>query len=377
MTSSATHAYFATVARGLEPIAARELRNLGAQNITEDYMGVHFSGDRELLYRVNLWSRTMFRILMPLREFGCNDAQELYDNVKAIAWEDFLSPDKTLSVRATGGNETLNHTHFTALQVKKAIVDRQWKQFGTRSSVDRDRPDVSINLHVHNDQAVISLDSSGDSLHRRGYRPAVGAAPLKETLASALLALAEYDPSLPLVDPMCGSGTIAIEAGLIARNIAPGLFREEFGFMGWEDFDAALWDRICDEAIAEQRPAPALIEASDIDLHAIGHARHNAELCGLESTIQFRERDVRDLQAPSDRGMVICNPPYGERLGEVEELGVFYKQFGDVLKQQFKGWVAYILTTKPLSKRVGLKAAKRFPIDNGGLACTLLRYELY
>lgn len=377
MTSSDTHAYFATVARGLEPIAARELRNLGAHNITEDYMGVHFSGDQALLYRVNLWSRTMFRILMPLREFGCNDAQELYENVKAIAWEDVLSPEKTISVRTTGGNAALNHTHFTALQVKKAIVDRQWKQFGTRSSVDRDQPDVAINLHVHNDRAVLSLDSSGDSLHRRGYRPAVGAAPLKETLASALLALAEYDPSLPLVDPMCGSGTIAIEAGLIARNIAPGLFREEFGFMGWADFDAGLWDRLCDEAIAEQRPAPAPIEASDIDRHTIGHARHNAELCGLESTIQFRECDVLDLKAPSDRGMVICNPPYGERIGEVEELGVFYKQFGDVLKQQFKGWVAYILTTKPLSKRVGLRAAKRFPIDNGGLACTLLRYELY
>jgi len=377
MTSSDTHAYFATVARGLEPIAARELRNLGAENITEDYMGVHFSGDRTLLYRANLWSRTMFRILMPLGEFGCNDAQELYNNVKAIAWEEVLSPEKTISVRTTGGNEALNHTHFTALQVKKAIVDRQWKQFGTRSSVDRDQPDVSINLHVHNDRAILSLDSSGDSLHRRGYRPAVGAAPLKETLASALLALAEYDPNLPLVDPMCGSGTIAIEAGLIARNIAPGLFREEFGFMGWEDFDAALWNRLCDQAIAEQRPAPAPIEASDIDRNAIGHARHNAELCGLESTIQFRECDVLDLKAPSDQGMVICNPPYGERLGEIEELGVFYKQFGDVLKQQFKGWVAYILTTKPLSKRVGLRAAKRFPIDNGGLACTLLRYELY
>jgi len=377
MTSSTTRAYFATVARGLEPIAARELHSLGEQNITEDYMGVHFSGDRELQYRVNLWARTILRLLMPMREFSCHDAQELYDNIKAIAWEEILTPEKTLSVRATGGNEALNHTHFTALQVKKAIVDRQWKQFGTRSSVDRDDPDVSINLHIHKDHATLSLDSSGDSLHRRGYRPSVGAAPLKETLASAILALADYDPNQPFVDPMCGSGTIAIEAALKARNIAPGLFREQFGFMGWEDFDADLWDHVCDEAIAQQRPAPAPIQASDIDRRVLSRARQNAELCGLESTIQFRELDVRDLEAPSDRGMLLCNPPYGERIGEIEELGTFYKQFGDVLKQRFKGWVAYILTTKPLSKRVGLRAAKRFPVNNGGLACTLLRYELY
>ncbi|MGD1903904.1 MAG: class I SAM-dependent RNA methyltransferase [Geitlerinemataceae cyanobacterium] len=377
MTPSASRPYFATVARGLEPIAARELQGLGASDIAEDYMGVHFSGDRELLYRANLWMRTSFRILQPLREFGCNDVRELYDNVKAIAWEDVLSPDKTLAVRATGGNEALNHTHFTALKVKEGIVDRQWKQFGTRSSVDRDRPDVAVNLHVHRDRAVLSLDSSGDSLHRRGYRPAIGAAPLKETLAAALLSLADYDPSLPLIDPMCGSGTIALEAGMQARNIAPGLSREEFGFMGWEDFDADLWDRVCDEAIAQQRPAPAPIYASDIDPSVLGQAKYNAELCGLDSTIELAVRDVRDLEAPSDRGILICNPPYGERLGEVEELGYFYKRFGDVLKQRFKGWVAYILTTKPLSKRVGLRAAKRFAIDNGGLACTLLRYELY
>jgi putative N6-adenine-specific DNA methylase len=192
-----------------------------------------------------------------------------------------------------------------------------------------------------------------------------------------LLDLAAYDPTLPLLDPMCGSGTIAIEAGLKARNIAPGLFRQRFGFMGWADYDPQVWETVRQGAIAAQREAPALIAASDIDRDVLGHARHNARACQLDQTIQWDCRSVLDLEAPSDRGLLICNPPYGERLGEVEELGGFYKQFGDVLKQRFKGWLAYVLTTKELSKLVGLRASKRIPIVNGGLPCTLLRYELY
>jgi len=368
---------FATVAQGLEPIAARELLDLGAQDVREGYMGVEFRGDRRLLYRVNLWSRTIFRVLVSLKTFHCEDAADLYQQVKSIAWETLIPPEKTLAVRATGGNRALNHTHFTALQVKKAIVDRQWQAFGTRSSVDREQPDVSVNLHIHREQAVLSLDSSGESLHRRGYRPAIGAAPLKETLAAALLEVAGYDPTLPVLDPLCGSGTIAIEAGLKARNVAPGLFREHFGFMGWADFDPALWATVRQAAIAAQRDAPAPIFASDRDREVLGHARHNAGVCDLEQTIQFRCQDVLDLEPPSDRGLLICNPPYGERLGEVEMLGDFYKQLGDVLKQRFKGWTAYILTTKELSKRVGLRASQRVAIVNGGLPCTFLRYELF
>jgi len=206
--------YFATVARGLEPIAAQELERLGAKDVRPDFTGVHFAGDQRLLYRVNLWARTIFRVLATLREFPCPDASSLYKEVQKIDWQQYLQPHNTLAVNATGGNSKLNHTHYTALQVKNAIVDQQRRQFGQRSSIDTENPDILINAHIYQDRCSLSLDSSGTSLHRRGYRPAVGLAPLKETLAAALLDIAEWEPSLPFLDPLCGSGTLPLEASL-------------------------------------------------------------------------------------------------------------------------------------------------------------------
>src|ERR671933_198778 len=371
--------YFATVARGLETIAAQELERLGAQDVKPDFTGVYFAGDRALLYRVNLWSRTIFRVLMPIAEFRCYNSDMLYREVQKIPWDEYLYPDNTLAVNCTGGNEKLNHTHYTALQVKNAIADQQRLQFNKRSNVDVEHPDLLINIHIHQDRAILSLDSSGGSLHRRGYRPAMGIAPLKETLAAALLEMAQWEPSLPFLDPLCGSGTLPLEASLKALNIAPGLFRTEFAFEKWPDFDEKLWTQFLDDAEDSQLPAlPAPIMGSDKDPDILNQARINAQQCRIANQVKFTQTELKDLEAPADRGVIICNPPYGERLGDAAELGDFYKLLGDVFKQRFKGWTAFVLTgNKELAKRVGLKAARRIPVYNGSIPCTLLKYELY
>lgn len=371
--------YFATVARGLEEIAAQELLSLGAIAVEPDFTGVHFQGDQRLLYRVNLWSRTLFRVLMPIREFPCKSAKQLYKEVKSIDWRDYLTPEHTLAVDCTGGNQKLNHSHYSALQVKNAIVDQQRAQMGIRSDVDVASPDVQVNLHIHQDRGIISLDSSGDSLHRRGYRPAMGRAPLKETLAAALLDLAQWHPSLPFLDPLCGSGTLPIEAGLKALNIAPGLFRERFGFETWRDFDQLLWQELLLEAKSSQLTSlPNFVGGRDRDPQVIAQAQTNAKKCGLTAHLSLKVEELANLEAPADTGIILCNPPYGKRLGKEEELGQLYKLLGDILKQRFTGWTAYILTgSKALSKCVGLKTAQRLPVYNGTIPCTLLKYELY
>lgn len=371
--------YFATVARGLEPIAAQELERLGAKDIRPDFTGVHFVGDTALLYRVNLWARTLFRVLVTLREFPCQNAERLYQEVQKIDWQQYLKPDNTLAVNATGGNDKLNHTHFTALQVKNAIVDQQRHQFGERSSIDTQNPDILINAHIYQDRCTLSLDSSGTSLHRRGYRPAVGPAPLKETLAAALLDMAEWEPNLPFLDPLCGSGTLPLEASLKSLNIAPGLFRERFAFESWVDFDSDLFDQLLKEAETSQlSELKASISGSDRDPEILDQARINAQQCGVADKVSFTQTELSQVEAPADSGVIICNPPYGERLGDASELGDFYKLLGDVFKQRFKGWTAFVLTgNKELAKRVGLKASRRIPVYNGSIICTLLKYELY
>lgn len=371
--------YFAKVARSLELIAAQELERLGAKAIRPDFTGVHFEGDRELLYRVNLWSRTIFRVLVPIHHFACGDAKQLYQAVQSLSWEQYIQPDDTFAVHCTGRNRALNHTHFSALQVKNAIVDQQRQHWGERSSIDTEDPDVIINLHIDQDRGILSLDSSGQSLHRRGYRPAVGKAPLKETLAAALLEMAQWQPHLPFLDPMCGSGTLPLEAALKGLNVAPGLFRETFGFMRWQDFDGELWDSLYQEAEKSQlSQLETIIAGCDRDGEMLAQARYNAQQCGVEDQIRLTQATLFHLEPPADHGIIICNPPYGERLGDANQLGSLYQQLGDIFKQRFKGWTAFILTgNKALSKQVGLRTAQRIPVYNGTIACTLLKYELY
>lgn len=370
---------FATVARGLEALAAQELEQLGASSVEPGFCGVAFAGDRALLYRANLWARLPFRILVKLREFPCRNAEDLYRGIQAIDWAQYLTPDQTLAVTATGKQEQLNHSHFTALQVKNAIVDQQQEAFGDRSTVDTQAPDLRINLHVDRDRCTVSLDSSGDSLHRRGYRPAVGVAPLKESLAAALIQLSGWRPDQIFYDPLCGSGTLPLEASLKALNIAPGLFRNRFGFETWLDFDSDLLERLVQDAEASQHDRlPAPIWGSDRSEAVIQQAIVNAERCGVLSYIWFSAMELSDVVAPADSGVLFCNPPYGERLGRDRDLGAFYKLLGDVLKQQFKGWTAFVLSgNKELSQSIGLKSSQRIAVYNGTLPCQLMKYELY
>lgn len=372
--------YFATVARGLEPLAVEELEQLGASSVKPEFCGVSFTGDRQLLYRVNLWARLPFRVLVKLAEFRCETGDDLYRGVQAIDWRAYLTPEQTLAVTSTGKSEQLNHSHFTALQVKRAIVDQQQSQSGARSTVDTENPDVRINVHIGRDLfCTVSLDSSGDSLHRRGYRPAVGAAPLKESLASALIQLSGWQPDQPFLDPLCGSGTLPLEACLRSLNIAPGLFRDRFGFETWPDFDADLLGRLLAEAEAVEKPQLAApIFGSDANGMVIEQAKGNARNCGVAEHIQFSCLDLSQVEAPASSGMLLCNPPYGERLGSDQDLGAFYKLLGDVFKQRFKGWTAFVLSgNKELAKGIGLKSSQRIQVYNGPLLCQLMKYELY
>ncbi len=371
--------YFATVARDLEKLAAQELEELGAHNVLPGFCGVSFEGDQAMLYRVNLQAKLPFRILQQLKIFTCRDASELYKGIKAIDWQEFLDPGCTLAVNATGKNSELNHSHFTALQVKNAIVDQQEERLGERSSVDTHEPDVRINVHIRRDKCTVSLDSSGDSLHRRGYRPAMGDAPLKESLAAALIKFSGWQPDQAFFDPLCGSGTLPLEAALTALNIAPGVFRDRFGFETWPDFNKDLLEKLIAEAESAQRTElPAYIGGSDGSIGVIEQARANARHCGVSQQVTFQLQELAEVQAPADSGVLLCNPPYGERIGNPEELGAFYKLLGDVLKQRFKGWNAYILSgNKELARNIRLKSAQRIPINNGGLSCQLMKYEMY
>ncbi len=371
--------YFATVARGLEELAAQELTELGAQDVAQGFCGVSFQGDRELLYRVNLWARLPFRVLMKLGEFPSLDANELIESIHQIEWAKYLNPDLTMAVTVTGKNEQLNHSHFTAVQVKRAITNQQTKEFGSRSNVDIDEPDVRINVHIDKDICTVSLDSSGNSLHRRGYRAAVGDAPLKESLAAALMKMSGWTPDMAFVDPLCGSGTLPLEATMQALNIAPGIFRDQFGFERWLDFDRALFDKLLKDAeTGEKKDLELTIIGSDRSFEVIQQAKSNAQKSGVERYIQFAQLELAEVEAPSDSGILLCNPPYGERLGRDEDLGAFYKLLGDILKNRFKGWTAYVLSgNKELAKSIGLRSAQRFPVYNGTLACQLMKYEMY
>ena len=371
--------YFATVARGLETLAAQELEQLGAVAVEPGFCGVAFAGDRTLLYRVNLWARLPFRILMTLHEFPCQDTEDLYRGIQTIDWSQYLTPDLTLAVNSTGKTEQLNHTHFTALQVKRAIVEQQQERLSDRSDVELQSPDVQISVHLERGVCTVSLDSSGQSLHRRGYRPAVGSAPLKESLAAALIQLSGWQPEQMFYDPLCGSGTLPLEASLKALNIAPGLFRDRFGFETWLDADLTLLEKLIQAAEASQLESlPAPIWGSDRDADVIEQAIANATNCGVLQHVYFAPIDLKDVAAPTDSGVLFCNPPYGERLGRDSDLGAFYKQLGDVLKQRFKGWTAFVLSgNKELAQSIGLKSSQRFAVYNGTLPCQLMKYELY
>jgi len=386
---SSAHDLFATTAKGMEGVLAVELAELGAGAVEERRAGVAFQGTLETAYRTCLWSRVASRVLLPLATFPAPDPAALYEGVRGIDWRDHLGPAATLAVHCTTSRSRLTHSHFAALKTKDAIVDQMRDRSGRRPSIDVARPAVRVNLRVHEDRATVSLDLSGEALHRRSYRASATAAPLKENLAAAVLLLADW-PRLaregaPLLDPMCGSATLLIEAALIAGDIAPGIARTYFGFLGWRGHDAGLWARLSEEAAERRIDNPKRlpsIRGYDVAAPAVRFALANIERAGLHGGIHVERRELSACEPPPARvarrpGIVVTNPPYGERLGDREALVPLYAMLGDILLRRFPGWTGYVLTgNRELGGRVGLRPARRHVLYNGPIECRLLVFPI-
>jgi len=382
---TATRPFFATCPKGIEPLLADELRQLGAEMVKETRAGVAFEGVLAIGYRACLWSRLASRILLPLTNFPAPTPEELYAGVKTIAWKEHLAAEGTLAVDFTTSQSAITHSHYGALKVKDAIVDQLRDEFGVRPSIDTAQPDIRVNVYLLRDQATVSLDLSGESLHRRGYRTQTVQAPLKENLAAAILLRANW-PAIAkqggmLVDLMCGSGTLPIEAAMIAADIAPGLAREYFGFTRWKQHDNAVWTGLLDEA--HQRRETGLahlppIHGYDHDPLAIRAARDNIKRAGLGNLIVAQQRELSDCtpeQSPT--GLVVANPPYGERLGPSSELPALYTELGTQFKKCFPGWRGAVFTGNPeLGKVMGLRAGRMHKLYNGAIECKLLHFEI-
>ena len=378
--------YFITAPRGAEYLLACELRSLGADAVREGHAGGHCSGPLELGYRICLWSRIAGRVFLTLTEFPVESPQDLYQGILTVPWGHHLLPEGTLAVDFAGGSPLITDTRFGAVKVKDAIVDQFRDRHGVRPSVARDRPNLQVAVRLHKGVATVSLDLSGESLHRRGYREEKGEAPLKENLAAAILHRAGW-PELakngaPLLDPMCGSGTFPIEAALMATDTAPGFFREYFGFLGWKGHDPGLWEELRGEA--RQRWESGLNRTLDIagydrDEKALGMARSNAERAGLAGIIRFERREIGDARPTVPGGVpgiVVINPPYGERLGRGEDLARLYSRFGELLKGEFRGWSAALLTGSQERYPIGLKPRKVTVLYNGALECSLSLFDI-
>ena len=363
---------------GLEVVLAEELRALGAADVETGKRIVKFMADQRLLYRANACCRTAIRLLKPIRKFAAEDEKQLYAGVQQIAWQDYLSPGQSLWIDPIVHSSFTTHSRFAAQLTKDAIVDQLRTSSGQRPSVSRDDPHLRISLHLVDNQATIYLDSSGESLHKRGYRQATGEAPLNEVLAAGILQLSGWDRRSALIDPMCGSGTLVIEAALLARSIAPILLGREFAFAKWPDFDRELFRRVYDEA--QQAAAESLdfpIIGGDIDQAMINIARENAKWAGVKKDIQFNVGSFEVAKPPAAAATLITNPPYDERL-KVDRTAGLYRRVGDTLKQNFAGCTAWLLTGNlDAAKQIGLRSSQRTTLFNGPIECRLLKFDLY
>lgn len=371
--------YFATCGRGIEPVLAEELRGLGASDVEPGRGGVAFGGSRALLYRANLSLRTAIRVLLPILQVEVHSPDELYEAVRSLDWSKFLTPEHTLAVDCNVRDSAITHSQYAARRVKDAICDQFVDRLGRRPSVDVEEPMVGLNLHIHKNLAVLSLESSGESLHKRGYRPIQTRAPLNEALGAALVLLTGWTGELPFVDPLCGSGTLPIEAAWIALHRPPGLTRRRFGFQGWMDYDVRLWTELRDQARRDvARALPAAILASDLRGDAVSMAIDNARAAGIGHLLRVEKRDVRDFQPPQGPpGVLLCNPPYGERLGEERQLRVLYRTLGEVFRQRLAGWTCFVFTgNRRLAGEIGLQPASDTPLFNGKIPCRLLRFSM-
>ena len=361
---------------GLEPVLAKELTQLGANDVKIGRRMVSFTGNKELMYRANFQLHTAIRILKPIRHFKAKCADDVYEEIKKIDWTAYLDDDKTFAVDSVVFSEEFRHSKFVSYKVKDAIVDQFREKTGKRPNISVANPDLRLNIHIAEDDCTLSLDSSGESLHRRGYRQESVEAPLNEVLAAGMILLSGWKGDTDFIDPMCGSGTILIEAALIAKNMAPGLFRKEYAFEKWPDFDADLFDEIYNDE-SQEREFQHHIYGYDVDVKAVNTALLNVKAAGLSNDITIRQQDFKDFTQPSHRSIIITNPPYGERISTPDLLGT-YKMIGERLKHEFKGNDAWVLSYREeCFEQIGLKPSIKIPLYNGSLECEFRRYQMF
>lgn len=361
----------------LEPLLQQELAALGATQIEAGKRVVHAEVNKEQLYRCNLELRTALRVLIPIAEFHSRGPEDLYKRLRKVDWANYLFLNHTFAIDASVHSPQYKLPHYAALKAKDAIVDYFNDEFGRRPSIDTERPDMRFHLHIDEHKVSFSIDSSGDSLNKRGYRRAGAMAPLNEVLAAAMVILSEWDRKSDLYIPMCGSGTLAIEAAMMAQQMPAGWNRSTFGFMQWKNFDEKLWSDIRNSASKRMIQPTSQIYASDVELRAVKIAETNIREAGLQKAIQLEERDFFELERAGDTGTLIINPPYGERLDE-EQVDFLYQRIGDHLKQHFSGHSAWIISSNIVAlKKIGLKPAKRLDLLNGPLQCKYVRIDLF
>ena len=363
--------------QALEPVLAQELITLGAEEVEEGRRMVSFRGDRALLYRANYQLRTALRVLLPLASFRARTPDELYEALRRLDWRQWMRPTDTFAFDAVVYSDTFTHSRYVGYRAKDALVDYFMEQEGTRPGVRLDNPDLRFHIHIAQEEVTLALDSSGESLHKRGWRAAQTEAPMSEVLAAGILRLAGWEGQCDFIDPMCGSGTLLIEAALIARGIAPGSYGRSFAFQRWHDYDAELFRQIQEESKAQQRPFDHHIYGSDVAISAVQIARHNVRLAGLEEVIHVEHRALEDCPTPAEPALLVTNPPYGERL-RLREGDALYSMIGERLKHNYPGCTAWIITDKAEHfAKIGLRPSARYQLLNGALECELRGYELF
>ncbi|MFC2474608.1 MAG: THUMP domain-containing protein [Prevotella sp.] len=361
---------------GLEPVLAQELTQLGANNVLIGRRMVSFTGDKAMMYRANFQLHTAIRILKPIKHFKARSAEDVYDEIHKIDWEQYIEKGKTFAVDSVVYSEEFRNSRFVTYKVKDAIVDQFREKTGDRPNISVSNPDIRLHIHIAEDEATLCLDSSGESLHRRGYRQESVEAPLNEVLAAGIIMMTGWKGDCDLIDPMCGSGTIAIEAALIARNISPGVFRKEFAFEKWPDFDQELFDEIYNDD-SQEREFTHHIYGYDVDMKAVNTARLNVKAAGLSNDITVGQQDFKDFTKPTSKSLIVMNPPYGERISTPNLLGT-YRMIGERLKHEFGGNEAWILSYKEeCFDQIGLKPSIKIPLYNGSLECELRKYTLF
>jgi putative N6-adenine-specific DNA methylase len=364
---------------GMEELLAAELRNLGAMDVEMYNRAVGFRGDKGFMYKANLMLRTGLRILVPIHQFQVWDEQSLYDQIKKMAWEDYLDVDGTLAINTSLNSDIFTHSQYISQKTKDAIVDRFRDKYGRRPSVDLEKPSLRINIFINKDQCTVSLDSSGDSLHKRGYRDQTNLAPINEVLAAGLIQMTGWNKLTHFVDPMCGSGTILIEAALYSAGIPPGVYRNEFGFERWKDFDQELYKNIYDIMIGKINTREPLIVGGEISPNVVRKGIANTHEAKVNDMIKIYHTSFAELARPEGSGgVMIINPPYGERMDKDEDIFELYASIGDTLKKNWEGYDAWIITSNmEAAKHIGLRASQKIKVFNGSLECRFLKYEMY